>query len=73
MPYLMSLEGPQLGRLDALRSELYDTAPKSLVRASAKLQGFFDPVTVPVAAHPWFALLGLLAGAWYYNSKHRRR
>ena len=73
MPYLMSLEGPRVTRLDALRSELYGAAPKPVARAAATLQGFFDPVTVPVAAHPWIALLALIGGAWYATKKRRRR
>lgn len=73
MPYLMSLEGPQLGRLEALRAELYSKTPRPLWRAKAALQGLFDPVTVPVTLHPWITLLGLIGGAWYYTSKKRRR
>lgn len=73
MPYLMSLEGPRVSRLQALHSELYGAAPKPVARAAATLQGLLDPITVPVAAHPWIALLALLGGAWYANKRKRAR
>lgn len=58
MPVLMSLEGPQLSRLDEIRGQLAQATPKPILRASVQFQGLVDPWK----AHPWVFVLGLVGG-----------
>jgi len=64
MPYIMSLEGPQLATVDELRAELYANIPKGVWRLGAELRGITDPIK----AHPLAIVGGLILGAWLAGS-----
>lgn len=73
MPHIMSLEGPQLARLGQLRGQLYAVAPKPFRRVGVALNGFLDPIVLPVKAHPWMFLVGLIGGAYYFTIKGKSK
>lgn len=68
MPYVMSLEGPQLRNLDELRGQLYAAAPRRFWRASAALNGMFDPFML----NKLWVGAGLVLGAWLAGSAKGR-
>lgn len=65
MPKILTLEGPKLGHIAELRSQLYSATPKSWWRTEAQLMGLLDPVK----ANPFWVVAGLLVGAWLAGSK----
>ncbi len=69
MPQLMSLEGPQLSRVDQIRGQLYAAAPKRWLRGTGMGDTFLTPYVSPFVSHPVVFALGIVAGFWLAGSK----
>ena len=70
MPQLMSLEGPQLSRIDQIRGQL-NAASWPWLRGGGMGTSFLTPYVSPFIAHPIVFALGIAAGLWYGARKKR--